>query len=61
MYRYFRTRQYDEKKHPFFNQEEIIFFNKWAEKVYDKNNPDDFNAKEYILKPVVHLANLSHN
>lgn len=43
---------YDEKKYPFFNQEEILFFNKWAEKVYDKNNPDDFNAKEYILNSV---------
>lgn len=35
---------------PFFNQEEIIFFNKWAGKNYDNNN--DFPAKEYILNSV---------
>ncbi|MCL1690088.1 hypothetical protein CMU59_09625 [Elizabethkingia anophelis] len=43
---------YNEIKDPFFTQEEVLFFSRWADKVYDKNNPDDFNAKEYILNSV---------
>jgi len=36
----------------FFNQEEIDFFAKWAEEVYDKNNKEHVNAKNTIMKTV---------
>lgn len=50
--KYYNIHIYDEKKHPFFDREELLFFQKWGGKVYDKNNLDHFNAKEYILNSV---------
>lgn len=43
---------YSEIVHPFFNDTEIKFFKDWANKIYDKDNLDDFNAKEYLLDTV---------
>lgn len=43
---------YSEQKHPFFNLSEFNFFKSWAEKTYDKDNLDHYNAKEFLLDTV---------
>lgn len=43
---------YNEKDNPFINIDEIDFFRKWANKVYDKSNKDHYSAKEYLLDTV---------
>jgi hypothetical protein len=47
-----RTPVYNEKDHPFINIDEIEFFRKWANRVYDKSNIDHYSAKEYLLSTV---------
>ncbi len=43
---------YFENEKPFFNNNEIDFFRTWANKIYDKDNFDDYNAKEFLLNSV---------
>lgn len=37
---------------PYFNKEEIDFFKKWARKVYDRDDQNHINAKNYLLETV---------
>lgn len=43
---------YNSQDNPFIDNDEIEFFRKWANKVYDKSNNDHYSAKEYLLETV---------
>ncbi len=43
---------YNPIDNPFININEIDFFRKWVNRVYDKSNQDHFSAKEYLLDTV---------
>ena len=43
---------YLENENPFFNLNEFEFFKTWANKIYDKDNLDNYNAKEFLLNSV---------
>ena len=43
---------FNDKDNPFFNSDEIIFFGKWANKIYDKKNIEHITAKEFLLESV---------
>lgn len=43
---------YNEQDNPFFNLDEIDFFRKWINRVYDPKNKDHFMAKEYLMNTV---------
>lgn len=43
---------YSDTQNPFFNKEEIDFFNSWANKAYDKTNIDHVSSKNYLLDTV---------
>lgn len=47
-----KTPVYNSIDNPFITVEEIEFFRKWANRVYDKLNKDHYSAKEYLLETV---------
>jgi len=47
-----KTPIYNQIDNPFINKDEIEFFRKWANHVYDKSNKDHFSAKKYLLDTV---------
>ena len=47
-----KTPVYNSQDNPFINIDEIEFFRKWADEVYNKSNNDHYSAKEYLLGTV---------
>lgn len=47
-----KTPIYNPTDNPFFNIDEIDFFRKWVNQVYDALNKDHYSAKEYLLDTV---------
>lgn len=50
--KFFEIDDFREHSFPFFSEDEVVFFQNWANKVYNKENEDHFLAKTYLLETV---------